>query len=35
MKREVQGLQAFAFSVETVNDEHMKSMFIRKRRGHI
>ena len=32
-KREVQGLQAFAFSVVTVNDEHKKHRFKRKGRG--
>ena len=28
VKQEVQGLQAFVFSVVTVNDEHMKARFI-------
>ena len=28
----VQGLQVFAFCVVTVNDEHMKPRFTRKRR---
>ena len=32
-KQEVQGLQAFAFSVITVNDEHRKPEFKIKRRG--
>ena len=32
-KQEVQGLQAFVFSVVTVNDEHTKLRFKRKRRG--
>ena len=32
-KQEVQGLQAFAFSVVTVNDEHTNPSFKRKRRG--
>ena len=32
-KQEVQGLQAFAFSVVTVNDEHAKSRLKRKLRG--
>ena len=32
-KKEVQGLQAFAFPVETVKDEHAKSRFKRKLRG--
>ena len=32
-KKEVQGLQAFAFSVLTVNDEHAKPRFKRKCRG--
>ena len=34
-KQEVQGLQAFAFPVETVYDEHAKSGFKRKLRGQI
>ena len=32
-KQEVQKLQAFAFSVVTVNDEHNKPRFKRKRRS--
>ena len=32
-KQEVQGLQAFAFPVETVYDEHAKSRLKRKLRG--
>ena len=32
-KQEVQGLQAFAFSVVTVNDKHTKPRLKRKRRG--
>ena len=31
--QEVQGLQAFAFSVLNVNDEHTKPRFKRKRKG--
>ena len=33
IKQEVQGLQAFAFSVVTVNDEHKKPGFKIKCRG--
>ena len=33
IKQEVQGLQAFTFSVVTVNDEHTKPRFKRKRSG--
>ena len=33
MKQEVQGLQAFAFSVVTVSDEHAKSRLKRKLGG--
>ena len=32
-QQEVQGLQTFAFSVVTVNDEHAKPRFKRKRSG--
>ena len=34
-KLEVQGLQAFAFPVATINDKHAKSRFKRKLRGQI
>ena len=33
LRQEVQGLQAFAFSVVTVNYEHTKPRIKRKRRG--
>ena len=33
IRQEVQGLQAFAFSILTVNDEYTKPRFKRKRRG--
>ena len=32
-KHKVHGLQVFAFSVLTINDEHTKPRFKRKRRG--
>ena len=32
-KQEVHGLQVFTFSVLTINDEHTKPRFKRKRRG--
>ena len=34
-KLEVQGLQAFAFPLVTINDKHAKSRFKRKLRGQI
>ena len=34
-KQKVQKVQAFAFSVVTVNDGNMKPRFERKRRGQI
>ena len=33
MKQEVQGLQVLSFSLVTVNDEHTKPRFQRKRMG--
>ena len=33
LKQEVQGLQALAFSVVAVNDEHTKPRFKRRHRG--
>ena len=35
LKQEVQGLQAFALPVVTVNDKHAKSRFKRKLTGQI
>ena len=35
LKQEIQGLQAFAFPVETVNNKYAKSRFKRKLRGQI